>query len=213
MVTWDDCDGFETGIRALLTGGLSGISLNHTDSGGYTSLVRKGVGYVRSRGLLLRWLEASAFTVVYRTHEGNQPDVNAQIYTDAGTYDQFARMAKVYASLGFYRQVLFREAATRGRPVVRHPLLHYPDDETLRTMHTQFMLGSEFLVAPIVDRCDDRREVYLPAGAWTHVWSGDRYDAGWHTMVAPVGEPPAFHRADSTIGRRFRANLHEWGVL
>ena len=70
LVTWDKYDGFKTAIMATLTGGFSGISLNHSDIGGYTNASFGGVGYNREEELLLRWMEYSAFTAAYRTHEG-----------------------------------------------------------------------------------------------------------------------------------------------
>lgn len=217
FVSWDDRDGFQTSIRALLTSGLSGISQNHFDSGGYTSIVRGPVGSGRGRELLMRWVEASAFTAVYRTHEGNQPDENAQIYDDAGTYDQFTRFAKVYASLAPYRRDVCAEAEKRGLPVVRPLFLHYPDDETARGLHTQFLLGRDFLAAPVVEKGARERRVYLPSSeedeSWTHLWTGDEYDGGWHSVDAPIGEPPAFYRTGTEAAEPVLENLREHGVL
>ncbi|MDZ7688338.1 MAG: alpha-glucosidase [Halobacteriales archaeon] len=214
FVSWDDRDGFQTSVRALLTSGVSGISHNHFDAGGYTSIVRGPVGSGRGRELLLRWLEAAAFTAVYRTHEGNQPDENAQIYNDSGTYDQFARFAKVYASLAPYRKHVCAEAEERGLPVVRPLFLHYPDDETAREIHTQFLLGREILVAPVVEKGARDRRVYLPDDEWTHLWTGDAYEEGWHSLDAPVGEPPAFYRSEAADRMEpVLENLRENGVL
>jgi alpha-glucosidase len=146
----------------------------------------------------MRWLETSAFTAVYRTHEGNQPDENAQIYDDSGTYDQFARFAKVYASLAPYRKEVCAEAEERGLPVVRPLFLHYPDDETAREIHTQFLLGRDMLVAPVVEKGARERRVYLPEDNWTHLWTENEHDTGWQTVDAPIGEPPVFYRSDAS---------------
>lgn len=220
FVSWDDRDGFQTSIRALLTSGISGISHNHFDAGGYTSIVRGPVGSGRGRELLMRWLEASAFTAVYRTHEGNQPDENAQIYDDEGTYDQFARFAKVYASLAPYRKNVCVEAEERGLPVVRPLFLHYPDDEKARETHTEFLLGREVLVAPVVEKGARERRVYLPgdngddSDDWTHIWTGDEYEAGRHTVDAQIGEPPVFYRSEASDRMEpVLQNLRDRGVV
>jgi Alpha-glucosidases, family 31 of glycosyl hydrolases len=34
MVTWDEHDGFKSAIKGLISGGLSGLSINHSDSWG-----------------------------------------------------------------------------------------------------------------------------------------------------------------------------------
>jgi alpha-glucosidase len=213
MVSWDDRDGFPTSIRALLTSGLSGISQNHFDAGGYTSIVRGPIGSGRGRELLMRWLEAAAFTAVFRTHEGNQPDENAQIYDDAGTYDQFARFAKVYAALAPYRIQVCAEAEQRGHPAVRPLLLHYPDDETAREIDSQFLLGRDILVAPILNKHQRERRVYLPEDGWKHLFTDEVYEEGWHTVAAPIGEPPAFYRTGVDAIEPVLANLREFGVL
>lgn len=235
LVTWDDYDGFPTGIRGLLSSGMSGISITHNDAGGYTALTesnlvdsREGVGWSRSEELLKRWLEAAAFTAIYRTHEGNQPWANAQIYDSDELLDHFARFAKVYQSLAFYREELFEEAERRGWPVVRPLFAHYPNDPDAHEVESAFMLGEEFVVAPTlepttsdtmvfpeVDQPVVAREVYLPADRWQHLWTDEIYDTrpyGESVLVmTPVGEPPVFHHPESDVAVRFRENLQLWG--
>src|SRR5699024_12046582 len=59
--------------------------LIHSDVGGYTSINAVLKDYVRSPELLARWAEMSAFGVVMRTHEGNRPGENLQVYSDSET--------------------------------------------------------------------------------------------------------------------------------
>jgi len=213
-VSWDDRDGLQTSIRALLTSGLSGISLNHFDAGGYTSIEGETTRLYRRRELLKRWNEVSAFTAVFRTHEGNEPQVNAQIYDDDDLYDHFSRCSKVYASFAPYRKEVCEVAAERGLPVVRPLFLHY--ENAPRDRHTEFLLGRDVLVAPVVRKDARRREVFLPDDEWVHIWSGDSYDGGTHRIGAPLGEPPVFYRADAEDGALIKEsldNLREYGVL
>ena len=64
----------------------------------------------------MRWIELGAFTTVFRTHEGNIPEVNHQIYSDMETLTHFARFAKVYAAWKPYRIELVKEASETGLP-------------------------------------------------------------------------------------------------
>ena len=106
--------------------------------------------------LLMRWMELSAFTSVYRTHEGNLPEANVQFYTDEDTLQQFSRFARVYAAWQPYRSRLVQEAAASGLPVVRHPFIHYPaDPEVYGIRYQQFMVGPEFMVATLVGKLFD----------------------------------------------------------
>lgn len=218
MVTWDGDDGFASAVKGMLSGGMSGISLNHSDIGGYTSisfrLLGQDFGFTRERRLLERWTEANAFTAFFRTHEGNQPEANAQFYDDSDSYDFFTRFSHVYAALAPYRRQLFREAAQRGWPVVRHPALRFPNDEVMLDLEgdaLSFMLGDQLLVFPVFDKDATSRRLYLPPGHWQHLWTGDRYGSmqrgTWHTVAAPVGQPPVFFEVGSTVGAALVAEL------
>jgi len=223
LVTFDGHDGLKSGIKGMLSGGLSGFSLNHTDTGGHTSLVFT-VGdttlsvLVRSKELLMRWMETSAFSPVYRTHEGNRPEESVQFYEDEDTLGHFARFARTYRALSFYRAELMEEAFQRGVPVMRHPMLHYPDDPGVYEIEYQWMLGTEFMVVPVVDAGAENVDAYLPQGEWVHLWSGKIYDSSdagrWHSGIpAPMGEPGVFYRKGSAAGATFAENLVAEGVL
>ncbi len=222
LTTWDKYDGLVSALHGLISGGLSGIALNHSDVGGYTSLSRYGLGYKRETELLERWTEMNAFTAVLRTHEGNQPGANPQVYSDDAAMAHFARFTKVYKALAFYRRMLNAEASERGFPMVRHMMLHYPNDTRAHEVDDQFLLGSEILVAPIKNKCWTpffcryERSVYLPAGRWVHLWSGKVYgnsSRGTDVNVkAPVGQPAVFYKEGSRVGATFVDNLQSMGI-
>src|SRR5215204_3673732 len=88
LLDWDEHDGIKSAVTGLLSSGLSGYSLEHSDIGGYTALDSSLLKYHRSKELLLRWIELGAFTTVFRAHEGNIPEVNHQIYSDRETLTQ-----------------------------------------------------------------------------------------------------------------------------
>lgn len=215
LVSWDRHDGIKTVVIGLLSSGLSGYSLNHSDIGGYTAIDSSFLKYHRSKELFLRWTELAAFTTVFRTHEGNRPEVNHQFYSDEETLEHFSRFAKVYAAWEPYRRELVREAAETGLSVVRHPFMHYPEDPEILRLDRQFMVGREFMVAPVLDRGSEEVEVYLPAGEWVHLWSGREYgseEGVYREVAAPVGEPAVFYREGSGAGERFAAELEERGL-
>lgn len=208
LTTWDRYDGLSSAVHSLISGGFSGIALNHSDIGGYTSLSWMGLGYTREAELLKRWTEMAAFTAVMRTHEGNQPGSNAQVYSDDEAMAHFARMTRVYRALAPVREQLFVDASARGWPMVRHLAMHHGQDPEAWDIDDQFLLGDELLVAPIVQKCGwscpPEREVWLPAGEWTHLWSGEVFgDIEVSTVVtveAPLGEPPVFFPLGSELG-------------
>ncbi|MCG8668737.1 MAG: alpha-glucosidase [Pseudomonadales bacterium] len=218
--TWDRYDGLKSAVIGLLNGGFSGLSLNHSDIGGYTSLTLYGIGLKRDEMLLNRWMEANAFSAVYRTHEGLAPDANAQAYSNESTIAHFAKFAKVYAALADYRKELMVEAEEKGYPIVRHPILHYPNDEYFKVMDVnlfQFMLGEEFMVAPALSPDTIAREVYLPEGDWVHLWTGETVSSpiggNAFTADAPMGQPPVYYRAGSLVGDDVVDKLVAEGII
>ena len=74
-VNWSERDGMRSALTGMLSGGMSGFSLNHSDTGGYTTLVDPPVQ--RTEELLDRWAEMNAFGgAMLRSHEGNRPQLN-----------------------------------------------------------------------------------------------------------------------------------------
>ncbi len=215
MVSWDEHDGIKTAVTALNTSGLAGFAYNHSDIGGYTTITNPLRNYHRSQELLLRWMELNAFTTIFRTHEGNQPDNNVQFYTNTKTLDAFAYWSKVYTALFDYRKTLVDEATATGLPVVRHPFIHYPDDpETWTISYQGFMLGPDFIIAPVLDEDTASVDAYLPAGAWVHLWSGKTYTGGaWVTVDAPLGQPGVFYKSGSPWGEKLVTDLTASGLM
>ncbi|MDG9929596.1 MULTISPECIES: alpha-glucosidase [unclassified Pseudomonas] len=197
LVTWDAHDGLHSALLGMLSGGLSGFALNHSDTGGYTTISHPLKDYHRDDELLSRWMEFSAFTSLLRSHEGNRPDANRQVYSSPELLARFARCAKIFAALAPYRRQLMEEAARSGMPLMRPLWLHYPDDPAgQQALPRSFLLGDQLLVAPVLEPGVSELEVLLPAGNWVHLWSGRtlRARAGEPVKVpVPLGQPAVFY--------------------
>ena len=198
LTTWDDHDGIKTVVKGLISSGLSGYTLNHPDVGGYFSIEQVGVSIERDRELLQRWAELAAFTAAFRTHDTNRPHDNHQIDSDPETLAHVASVARVFAALAPYRARLMREAATRGLPLVRHPALLAPDEPEAWSLSAQFGLGPDLMIAPVLEPLADSVDIWLPAGEWVHLITGERIalDAARTIRAsAPLGTPAAYYRA------------------
>lgn len=215
-VDWSREDGMPSALSLTLSGGLSGFALNHSDTGGYTTLADPPVR--RSPELLLRWAEMNAFGgAMLRTHEGNRPDLNVQPYSTPEVARAFAKWAKVFRALAPYRQRLEREAATTGMPLVRPLWLGWPDDARAERRADEFTLGRDLLVAPAFAPGVTRTATYLPEGSWTHLWTGRRYRSPARgrtvSVAAPLGSPAVFTRTGSRAGGDLTRRLRQEGVL
>lgn len=219
-VTWKRNDGMPSALSGLLSSGFSGFSLNHSDIGGYTSISNPilrfiGRGFVRSRELLYRWMEMNAFTPIFRTHEGNEPDKNMQFYSDRETFATFSYWAKVYAAFADYRMKLMEEAATKGYPLIRHLVLHYPEDENVYKLEDQFLYGNDFLVKPVLQKGKTTVDVYFPQGEWIHLWSNQTYTHSQRKLriSAPIGKPAVFYRQNSAAAKSVLEILQQQNLI
>lgn len=213
-VTWDAYDGLQTVVPALLSGGISGFTLEHIDAGGYLSVSTLGI--VRSEELLARWTELAAFTTLLRTHSTNEPDENAQYNSSPESLAHFGRMATIFAALAPYRTDLMTEAQVYGLPVVRPMFLGWPEESAAWDLTQQFMLGDHLLVAPVVEAGAEEVDVWLPPGHWVHLWSretlGDADEASWVRVEAPVGEPAVFWPLNDDVGQTLLETLEAAGI-
>ena len=200
-VDWSEDDGLPSVITAALSLGMSGYGLHTCDAGGYTTLFH----LKRDRELMLRWLEFACFTPVMRTHEGNRPDSNIQIYSGDEMIRDAARLTRMHTALLPYLRECVRENAEEGMPVMRPLFMAEPEcAEAYRRELYSYMLGGDMVVCPVVEQGALTRRVWLPAGEWIHLWSGETFERGSHTVGAPMGEPPVFYRAESMYAELFR---------
>jgi alpha-glucosidase (family GH31 glycosyl hydrolase) len=197
-VDWGVNDGIKSVITLMVHMGFSGYSQQHSDVGGYTTvLTNANYNITRSAELLGRWGELTAVSsVVFRSHEGNIPSVNAQFYSESSTYSYYAYNARLFVSLAKYRRhILETESEPKGWPVLRPPVIYHPQDLRARNISYQsFYLGKDLYIAPVLDPQTFEVEVYLPGnGTFTHVWTGVTYSGGQDiTVQAPFGKPAVF---------------------
>lgn len=203
----------KSALGGILSGGLSGFSLTHSDVGGYT-MVR--ILYKRSAELMKRWTEMNAFSdSVFRTHEGINPDDSAQAYDDccAAHFGTFSTLhQRLYKAI---KQRLIQEASETGAPLARHLLLHYPDDPFAYKPQSrfQFLLGRHILVCPVFEAGVDSVECYVPQekAGWTHVFTGKVYGQNGGEVIdceAPIGRPCVLYLPEAkAVGEVIRNTL------
>ena len=96
----------------------------------------------------------------------------------------------------YYYTQMWR-ASTANEPVVTPLLYHFPKDPGARTIEDCFMVGPDFLVAPVLEQGETQRRVYLPShpGGWYDFHTGAHHAGGGEIEVAaPLGHLPLFVR-------------------
>ncbi|WP_348651332.1 hypothetical protein [Micromonospora sp. WMMD1128] len=83
---------------------------------------------------------------------------------------------------------------------MRALLVDTPDDPTAWTSDLQYRLGTDLLVAPVLDPCGERA-VYLPAGDdWLDAATGQRHAGGRHLRVrVPLDRLPLYVRRGALV--------------
>lgn len=185
-------NGLPSVIPAMLSLTCSGCGLSHSDTGGYTTFGKMR----RSEELYMRWCEMNAFSLMMRSHEGNNPDLNAQFDASETVLQHQTRMARIHCLLKPYLQSAVKRNAETGLGVVR-PLFFYYDAERAFREHTEYLLGRDILVAPVLKKGAVRRQVYLPDDNWIELSTGKPFGGGTYTVDAPIGRIPVFYRRDA----------------
>lgn len=192
----------EYGLPSAVVSSLSmatiGIGVNHSDIGGYTTILHMK----RSKELLIRWLEMNVFSPVLRCHEGNQPSKNAQYDFDSETLQAFHHLGHIFQQLSPYLSNLKDHYELSGYPIIRPLFFHY-DEAWTYTEQTQFLYGSDVLVSPVCLPNQKEKVVHLPNDEWIQFITKTPYSGGKHTIPTPLGQVVAFYRAASPFRSLF----------
>ena len=80
-------------------------------------------------------------------------------------------------------------------------LRDFPEDPMCWENESQYLYGPDILVAPVMERGEKQKEVYLPKGAvWTNVWTNEVWEGGQSvTVETPLDQMPLFTREGYTL--------------
>ena len=72
----------------------------------------------------------------------------------------------------------------------------FPEDDGAYGINDQYMLGPEYLVAPVTIQNQTSRAVYFPKGAsWQHLFTKEVVVGGkWEFIAAPIETFPVYTR-------------------
>ena len=103
--------------------------------------------------------------------------------------------AKLHGAFADYIVELVRASETNGEPIVRHLEYEYPDSGFAYCKDC-FMLGSRYLVAPVLQKGARERTLVLPEGRWRYV-DGTVCEGGTVTVAADIDTLPFFEKMDA----------------
>ena len=91
-----------------------------------------------------------------------------------------------------YLKRMYDQYRDTGKPVFRALILDYPQEEACLTMDDEYLMGDDYLFAPLTAQ-SDTRALYLPAGRWKR--GGEVYSGGWYTFTCGLNEYLLFEKA------------------
>ena len=189
----------KTQLTSTIASGLSGVPFMTYDMAGYGYSPE---GYYFHEDALAvesqiysRAVEYTAFTPCIQTHG----DVRHLYQLTEETQKISHLYTELHTELMPYLQKVTKLACETGMPVVRHLVVDYQDDPNVYGIEDQFTLGDALLLAPILDdQVNAERTVYLPAGTWINLLTGDVVEGGTTvTVKANIAQIPAFLKKDA----------------
>jgi alpha-glucosidase (family GH31 glycosyl hydrolase) len=191
--TWET---LKVHIPIAINTALTGIPYWGTDIGGFVPTKEF------TAELYLRWFQFGAFCSLFRSHgrawklrlpwgwnTGAPGPIEINNYNGAAIPDssqlhneQVEIICRKYLELRYrmlpYLYSAVHECATTGMPIMRALWLEYPDDPKAVACGDEYLWGKNVLVAPVVEKGAETRQVYLPAGGWYDFWTQERLEGG-----------------------------------
>ena len=194
----------------------SGIAYWGNDIGGWQFLPQttsyKGTPLVSPEGaretigqnndypeLLTRWFEYGTFLPTLRLHGDRK---HTEIFAFGPEAEAImARYDRLRYQLIPYLYAQAKVTYDTGAPFMRALWMDFPADPNVADLGAEYMLGPDFLVAPVTKAGQTEKEVYLPAGAdWYDYWTEEKKAGGqWVKVAAPIDHIPLFVRAGSIL--------------
>jgi len=188
-----DCESSFAAMAESLRGGLSlaasGFGYWSHDIGGFEGTPDPAV--------FKRWIAFGLLSSHSRLHGSGSPRV-PWVFDDEAV-DVLRLFTKLKLSLMPYLMATASAVSSDGTPMMRPMFLEFPDDPTCSFADRQYMLGSDLLVAPVMN-ADGVVTFYLPAGVWTHCLTGETVVGGrWPTQTHAFDSLPLYVRPGAVI--------------
>ncbi len=196
-------------VKAGLNISLCGIPWWNTDIGGFYGADIESDDF---RELIVRWFQFGLFSPVMRLHGSRKRhgertpgllepsgDPNEIWSFGERNFEILKKIILIREKLRPYIKSQMNVASEKGYPIMRPMFFEYPDDEICYTLESQYMFGDDIIFAPIVEKGQTEKEVYIPDGEWILTKDKSVYTKGRHTVKAEIDEFIAFVKAGSDV--------------
>ncbi len=156
----------------------------------YSGADTGGFGGNTNRELLLRWLAVSVFTPLMRNHTAILTR-HQECYRFRDPED-FRTIISLRYRLLPYLYSEFMKAALRQDMFIRPLAFDYPEDQRVRKIEDQLVVGGNVMIAPVMEKGAKGRTVYLPEPMTEVRYNGEfscsDVEAGERMVDVPLNE-------------------------
>lgn len=188
--TWG---GFSGQTEIALQMGMQGMAYMHSDLGGFA-------GANLDDELYVRWLQYGVFNPIFRPHA--QEEVASEPIFRSEKAKKLVKQAIElrYKLLPYNYNIAFENSQT-GKPLMRPLFFEEPQNEMLLSKSDEYLWGNDFLIAPITEKGQTKKQVYFPKSSnWFDFYSDKKYEAGsTNTIDLFENNIPTFIRGGSFI--------------
>lgn len=131
---------------------MAGFLFTGSDTGGF--------GCDTTEDLMIRWLQYSLFTPLFRNHSAD--GTREQELYQFSNVEATGKMIQIRYSLIPYLYSEFLKAALNDEMMFKPLAFDFPDDSMAEQVEDQLLLGNELMIAPIYKQNAQGRYVYLP---------------------------------------------------
>ena len=149
---------------------------------------------------LARDFMLGAVSPIMRQHGNRDTRIWAPSWSTAAT-NAATEAIRLRTRFGDYIHEQLAVASATGVALNRYLWHDFPEDAAAWGIRDEFMFGSDYLVAPVVEQNATSRTVYFPRGvsSWVHHKTGAAYEGGSHATVhVPLDDLALFRRDDAT---------------
>lgn len=187
--TWEE---IRQTVSTILGLSLSGIPYSGSDIGGFSGSP--------SGELYLRWFQMSSFLPFFRTHYAKGFPAREPWEFGEPYLSIVRRFLKNRYSLVPFIYSEMKRTSTTGEPLIK-PLFWLDGNFGLSDTDTEFVMGKNVIVAPVLEPNAEYRTLELPEGKWFDYWNPEKMYDGGSTVNIPVTLEtiPVFVRGSSMI--------------
>lgn len=183
--------GFQAQLPLMLNMSLCGLGYISSDLGGFAQ-------GEKDEELYTRWLQMGVFNPVFRPHGSGIP--SEPIFFSQQTQDIVRESIKLrYRLMPYIYQAAYENTKT-GKPIVKPLFYYHPQDKRFINYSDTYYFGDELIVAPIIQKGQEVKEILLPKGKW-YDFNTDSLIHGGNSILVNVSMEniPVFVKAGAFI--------------